>query len=281
MDGVLNLTRLTIQRAREERLPQIAGSLTFTTVLAIVPLLAVSFALLTRFPVFLQMRLALEQHFLQNLLPGDLARTVLRHLARFASNANGLTLVGSLFLVVTAIAMLLTVENALNQIWQVKKNRPFLRRVGLYLLMMALGPLVLGLSLWATSYVYMLSESLGLFADLPPWAGYALNLGPVLLAVIGLSVLFRYVPNTHVPRHHALAGGLIAGIGFELGKRAFTNYVLALPTYKTVYGAFAALPVFLLWIYFSWLLVLGAALVTANLGRPSPNKAARRRTARA
>lgn len=278
---MFQLTRLTIQRAREERLAQVAGSLTFTTVLSVVPLLAVSFALLARFPVFHEVRLALEQHFLQNLLPGDLSRTVLRHLARFATNANSLTLLGSLFMVVTTLAMLLTVENALNQIWQVKKNRPLARRVGLYLLMMVIGPPLLGLSLWATSYVYVLSESLGLLADLPSRARFALNLGPVLLAVIGLSVLFRYVPNTHVPRHHALAGGLFAGIGFELGKRAFANYVLALPTYKTVYGAFAALPVFLLWIYFSWLLVLAAALVTANLGRASPGKQARRKPARA
>lgn len=279
---MLNLTRLTIQRAREERLPQVAGSLTFTTILSIVPLLAVSFALFTRFPVFHQFGQALEQHFLRNLLPGDLARTVLRHLARFATNANGLTLVGSLFVLVSAVAMLLTVENALNQIWQVKKNRPFLKRVGLYLLMIAVGPPVLGLSLWATSYVYLLSEMLGLIGELPKWSTYVLNLGPMLLGMAAASALFRYVPNTHVPRHHALVGGLIASIGFELGKRAFANYVLAIPTYKTVYGGFAAFPIFLLWVYYSWLVTLAAALVTANLARPSPSKPPpRRKPARA
>lgn len=261
---MLSLTRLTIRRFREERLAQVAGSLTFTTVLSIVPLLAVSFALFTRFPIFDRFEAAIEQHLLRSLLPADISRTVLSHLGQFAANANALTWAGSLFLVAAAMALLLTVENALNQIWKVRRGRPVLKRLGLYLLMIAAGPPLLGASLWATSYVA--SASIGLIGTVPRSMQFVLTLGPVALGVVALSGLFYFVPHTAVRRRDAILGGLIASVGFELGKRAFAAYVLKIPTYKAVYGAFATVPVFLLWVYFSWLVTLTAALVAANLG---------------
>jgi membrane protein len=265
---MLALIQLTFRRAREERLPQIAGSLTFTTLLSIVPLLAVSLALFTRFPVFKVLEKAIEDYLLKSLLPPDISRTVLRNLNQFAENANGLTLLGSLFIVVTAIAMLLTVENALNQIWKVKRRRPILKRVGMYLLMLAVGPPVLGASLWAMSYV--LSASMGLIGTVPPWVKFLLTLGPVVLGAVGLTAMFYFVPNTRVRRRDAILGGVLASIAVELGKRGFAAYVLKVPTYKAVYGAFAAFPVFLLWVYFSWLVTLTAALITSNLARVKP-----------
>ena len=265
---MFTLTRLTIRRARKERLPQIAGSLTFTTVLSIVPLLAVSFALFTRFPVFKRLEDAIEELLLKSLLPADISRAVLKYLNQFAANASSLTLVGSLFLLMAAVALLLTVENALNQIWNVKRNRPFFKRVALYVLMLAAGPPALGVSLWATSYV--LGASMGLIASLPPSARFVLNLGPVLLSLIGLTGLFHFVPNTKVRWRDAIAGGLVGSIAFELGKRGFAAYLVKLPTYKAVYGTFAVLPVFLLWIYFSWLVTLAAALIAASLGHGKP-----------
>jgi membrane protein len=272
---MFSLTRLTIRRARQERLPQVAGSLTFTTLLSVVPFLAVSFALFTRFPMFSRFEAALEEHLLKSLLPEGIARTVLKYLHQFAANASGLTLVGSLFLLVTAMALLLTVENALNQIWNVKRNRPFLRRVGLYLLMLAVGPPTLGVSLWATSYV--LGASMGWSGALPPSARFVLNLGPVALGWAGLTCLFYFVPNTRVRRRDALAGGLIASVALELGKRGFAAYLLKIPTYKAVYGAFAVFPVFLLWVYFSWLVTLAAALIAANLARTAVSRSPVRR----
>lgn len=262
---MFTLTRLTIRRAREERLAQVAGSLTFTTILSIVPFLAVSFALFTSFPVFKRFEQAIQEILLKSLLPADISRTVLRYLSQFAENAHSLTLVGSLFVLATAMAMLLTIENALNQIWEVKRSRPFLKRIGLYLLMLAIGPPLLGVSLWATSYI--VSASIGLIGTVPPSVQFVLTLGPVLLSAAGLSAIFYFLPNTEVRRRDAIAGGVLAGIGFELGKRGFAAYVVKVPTYKAVYGAFAAFPVFLLWVYFSWLVTLTAALVTANLAR--------------
>lgn len=265
---MFSLIRLTVQRARKERLPQVAGSLTFTTLLSIVPFVAVSFALFTRFPMFNRFEAALEEHLLKSLLPADIARTVLKYLHQFAANANSLTLVGSLFLLVAALALLLTIENAFNQIWGVKKNRPLLKRVALYALVLAVGPPALGVSLWASSYV--LGMSMGWLGSLPPSARFVLTLGPALLSWVGLTCLFHFVPNTRVRWHHAIFGALLASIALELGKRGFAAYLIKIPTYKAVYGAFAVFPVFLLWMYFSWLVTLGAALVTANLGRAAP-----------
>lgn len=262
---MISLTRLVVRRARQERLPQAAGSLTFTTLLSVVPLLAVSFALFTRFPIFSRFEAALEEHLLQSLLPAEIARTVLRFLQQFAANAGGLTWAGSLFLLAAAMALLLTVENTLNQIWNVRSSRPILKRVGMYLLMLAMGPPALGVSLWAMSYV--LGVSMGWIGPLPPSARFVLNLGPVLLAWAGLACLFYFVPNAKVRRRDAIAGGLIASVALELGKRGVAAYLLKIPTYKAVYGAFAVFPVFLLWVYFSWLVTLAAALIAANLAR--------------
>lgn len=271
---MIRLTQLTVQRAREERLPQVAGSLTFTTVLSVVPLLAVCFALFARFPIFRPVQEALNEHLLKVLLPADISRAVLRHLQHFAANAGGLTLVGFLFLLATAVLMLLTVENALNRIWLVKKDRPLFKRVGLYLLVLALGPLALGASLWATAQV--LRASIGLVGTLSPQAAFVMNLGPVLIGAIAMAALFYFVPNTRVRKRDAILGGLLASIAFELGKRGFAAYLLHVPTYKAVYGAFALVPVFLLWVYLSWLLTLATALVTANLGRGAKRQPARR-----
>lgn len=265
---MITLTRLTLRRARQERLPQVAGSLAFTTLLSLVPLLVVGFALFSQFPVFRPLEVALEQHLLKGLLPADIARSVLKLLQTFTANAGGLTWVGLVFLLATAMAMLWTVERVFNQMWNVRKSRPLPKRIAMYLLVLALAPPLIGVSLWATSYV--LGVSLGWLGPLPPAAAFVLTLGPMALGWVGLSLLFYFVPNTRVRRRDAIVGGLVASVALELGKRGFAAYVLKIPTYQAVYGAFAVFPVFLLWVYFSWLVTLAAALVAANLGRSGP-----------
>ena len=260
---MFNLMRITVQRVRKERLAQVAGSLTFTTLLSLVPLLAVSLALLSRFTVLHRFERAIDEYVVKGLLPAEISRTILGYLSLFAANARSLTWAGALSLLFTAVALLLTVENALNQMWQVKRNRPFLRRVGMYLLVLAAGPPVLGLSLWATSYV--LGTSMGLMGALPPSMSFVLGMGLPMLGMAALAALFHFVPNTRVPWSHAVAGGLIASVALELGKRGFAAYLVQLPTYRAVYGAFAAFPLFLLWMYFSWLVTLAAAMLASNL----------------
>lgn len=265
---MFTLIRHTLRRARQERLPQVAGSLTFTTLLSVVPLIAVGFALFTRFPIFARFEVALEEHLLRSLLPADIARTVLRHLHQFAANASDLTWLGSAFLLATAIAMLITIENAFNQIWNVKRGRPWLKRVGLHLLVLAVVPPVLGVMLWAMSYLVGLS--MGWLGPLPPSTRFVLDLGPAALTFAVLASLYRHVPNTRVRWRDALFAALLASAVLELGKRGFAAYLLKVPTYKAMYGAFAVFPLFLLWVYFSWLVTLAAALVAANLPRRAP-----------
>lgn len=254
-----------LSRGREERLPLAAGGLAFATVISIVPLLAVSFALFARVPALRPAGDAIRESLLRGLLPPDLTRTMLKYLGQFTGNANGLTLVGSAALLVSALALVLNVENTLNRLWQVKKPRPVLRRLALYACLLLAGPVAIGASLWATSYLLAASDAL--LASRPAWFPHLLNAGPVVLGTLGFACLYRFVPNTAVRWLHAIAGGLIAGVAFELGKRGFAIYLANVPAYRTIYGAFTPLLAFLLWVFYSWFIALAGALVCASLGR--------------
>lgn len=264
---------LILRRAREERLAQAAGALTFTTVVSLVPLLAVSFALFARIPALRSTGEAIREHLLRALLPADITKAVIRHLAQFAGNAGGLTLVGFGVLLMSALALLLSVENALNRIWRVKKQRAMMRRLALYVAMLLTGPVMIGSSLWATSSLLAMSSSFAVTR--PAWLPHALIAGPVLLAAAGFAILFRFVPHTAVRWLDALVGGLLAGVAFEAGKRGFAVYLAHVPTYRTIYGAFAPLLAFLVWVYYSWFITLAGALVGASLPRGGAPQARR------
>ncbi|MGQ2980575.1 MAG: YihY family inner membrane protein [Polaromonas sp.] len=266
-----------LKRGREERLTQAAGGLTFAVMVSLVPLLAVSFALFARVPALRATGEAIREHLLRGLLPADIARTVLKYLAQFTGNAGGLTQLGFALLLVSAFMLLLSVENTLNRIWQVKKPRTVLRRLALCAVLLLAGPVVIGASLWAASYLQALSS--GLIGTRPAWLPHALNVGPLLLSIAGFSALFRCVPHTAVRWRDAITGGLLAGVAFELGKHGFAMYLAKVPSYRTIYGAFAPLLAFLVWVYYSWLVTLAAALVSASLPRGKGQAA--RRTARA
>jgi membrane protein len=254
-----------LRRAREERLPLAAGGLAFATVVSVVPLLAVSFALFTRVPALRTAGEAIRESLLRGLLPADLTRTMVKYLGQFTGNTGGLTLVGSAALLVSALALVLNVENTLNRLWQVRKPRPVLRRLGLYAGLLLAGPVVVGASLWATSTLLAASDAL--LNARPAWFPHLLSAGPVVLGTAGFACLYRFVPYTQVRWSHALAGGLLAGIAFELGKRGFAIYLANVPAYRTIYGAFAPLLAFLLWVFYSWFITLAAALVSAALPR--------------
>jgi len=273
------LVGLVLRRGREERLGQGAGGLTFTTLLSLVPLLAVSFALFTRIPLLRPVGETVREYLLRGLLPPEIARTVLKHLARFTSNAGGLTLVGSLFLVASALFLVFSVENTLNRIWQVRKPRPLPHRVALAAALLLAGPIALGASLWATAS--LVGATGPLLATGPAWLPQALAAAPVALGTIAFACLFRFVPHAPVRRREALAGGLLAALAFELGKRGFALYLTHVPTYRTVYGAFAPLLALLVWVYYSWWVTLGAALVSASLSPGGKSRTRRAASARA
>ena len=193
------------------------------------------------------------------------SRAVLTALQQSASNARGLTRVGALLVLAAAEMLLLTLENALNQMWGVKTPRPLLRRTGLVVLLLAVGPLLVGAGLWASAS--LIGASMGLVRHTPPWLAFGLELGPVVLCSAALAITLRVLPHAPVRWRHAVVAGVLGGIALELGKRAFAAYLIHGPIYQSLYGALATLPVFLLWVYFSCVVALSAALVAAQLGR--------------
>lgn len=250
------------QRFREEKLGLTAGSLTFTTLISLVPLLTVMLAIFTAFPMFSSFQSALEQYFLKSLIPPNIAKPVLASLTQFAAKANKLGAVGLVFLGITALALMLTIDRTLNAIWRVRRPRPMAQRVLVYWAALTLGPLLLGGSLTLTSYAVSVGQ--GLFTKMP--GDLAALLGGADIVLLGLAVagLFHYVPNTHVRWRHALLGGVFVSLGFSLAKSLLAWYVKQVPTYSTLYGAFATVPVFLIWVYLGWVIVLLGAILAAN-----------------
>lgn len=262
-------------RFREDRLGVTASSLTFTTLIALVPLITVMLAVFTAFPVFATFQGALEKYFFQSLVPDTIAKPVLSALTQFAAKASRLGTASLVVLVFTALALMLTIDRTLNGIWRVRKPRPIAQRVLVYWAAATLGPLVLGVSLTLTAWVFSTGKMI--FGTLPGVA-FALNAIEFLLLALGMAALFHYVPNTHVRRRHALAGGIFVAAGFEFAKRALGWWVSQVPTYSVVYGALASLPIFLSWLYLSWVIVLLGAVVAAYAPSLSMHVTRRRAT---
>ena len=257
------LVRYVLRRAGEDRLPQVASSLTFTTVLSLVPILTVAFALFTAFPMFKSFRADIEGYMFSNLVPGNISRPILTYLNQFSTNAKGLTAAGLIGLVVTSVMTMLTVENALNAIWRVRHRRPLAQRVLVFWALVSFGPVLIGASLSVSSY--LVSISAGYVHKLPFGLGVVVGVVPILLSAIAFAMLYVFVPNTNVDRRDAFVAGLIAAGAFEIAKRVFGAYVAHIPTYTAVYGAFATLPIFLTWIYVSWLVTLLGATIASTL----------------
>ncbi|MEK6592150.1 MAG: YihY family inner membrane protein [Pseudomonadota bacterium] len=273
---LLEFWRIVGKRFDEDRCLQIASSLTFTTLLSIVPLITVALTLISAFPVFGAMTQHIEQFMFENMVP-ESADVIATYTEQFTSSAAKLTAVGIIFLVVTAIMMMITIDRAFNEIWRVSRPRPLLQRIFIYWTLLTVGPLLIGASLSLTSL--LISLSMGLVSDIPGAGVVLLKTMPVLLTSLALAMLYIAMPNRRIALKDALLGGLLAGMAFEAMKRGFAFYITQFPTYKLVYGAFATVPVFLLWVYLSWLVVLfGAAVVAvlpewrehAGQGRPVP-----------
>ncbi|AZY49571.1 YihY family inner membrane protein [Bordetella avium] len=257
--------RFALSRADKERLLEVASSLTFTTVLAIVPMLAVGLSLFTAFPVFQDFRLALEDFLANNLMPPEVSDNIMDYLNQFARQASRLTAIGGAFLVVTSLLLIMTIDKTFNDIWHVGRQRPWPQRALVYWAVLTLGPVATGASLWATSFVAR--ESMGLISDVPEIVSLGISLVPLLLTGLGFSALFVVVPNCRVYWRDALTGGFCTAFALEAMKAGFALYLNRFPAYTVIYGAFATLPIFLLWIYLSWLAVLLGASIAANVPR--------------
>ena len=252
-DAVLTLR----ERFREDRLGLTASSLTFTTIIALVPFFTVALAVFTAFPMFAKFQDVLQKWLIDSLVPDNISRQVLGYLNQFAGKASKLGAVGLAFLLGTALALIFTIDRTLNNIWRVRTPRPLGQRVLIYWAAITLGPLLLGVSLSMTSYAFSASkEVLGGF-------GFVLDILQFALVGGGMAAMFRYVPNTHVRWGHAWMGGLFVAAGIEVAKRGLTLYLSSVPTYSAVYGAFATVPILLIWIYTAWVIVLLGAALTA------------------
>jgi len=262
LDRARAVLSFAARRAQQARLPQVAGSLTFSTVLSLVPLLAVALALFTVFPQFADLREALEKNVLRGLLPDPFATTILRYLNDFAAKATRVGAAGFAVFAVTALTMVMTVDHALNDIWHVGARRSLVQRILVYWALITVGPLLIAASLTLTSMVT--SMSMGVMHQLPRPVRSALDAAPVLFSCAVFTALYIVVPNRRVDWRDAVTGGLVASVMDELLSRSFASYV-SHGTVLTVYGALAAMPVFLLWIYFSWFTVLFGAAIAATV----------------
>ena len=253
-------TAITLrQRFRDDHLGLTASSLTFTTSIALVPFFTVALAIFTAFPMFAKLQGTLQVWLVESLIPDNIARQVLGYLTQFTRQASRLGVAGLAVLVVTAIALVLTIDRTLNSIWRVRKPRPLGQRVLIYWAAVTLGPLLLA----ATSYVLPLLRN-GAAAPEAMLQFLVDTLEFVCLAG-SLAALYHYMPNTYVKWTHAWVGGGFVALGIAAAKKLLSVYLGLVPSYSAVYGAFATLPILLVWIYLAWIIVLMGAVITAYL----------------
>lgn len=255
--------RLLRERFRQDRLGVTASSLTFTTVIALVPMLAVALSLFTAFPIFAKFQEALQRWLIESLIPDNIARQVMGYLTQFALKASKLGALGFAALLATVFTLVFTIDRTLNQIWRVRRPRSWAQRLLIYWAAITLLPMVLGASLTITSYI--VTASRGVVGNLPGGLRFVLDVLEFAMIAGATAATYHFVPNTRVRWPHAWLGGLLVAAGIELAKKGLTVYLSLVPTYSAVYGAFATVPILLIWIYLAWVIVLLGAVITASL----------------
>ncbi len=239
---------------------QIASSLAYTTLLALVPLLTVMFSFLGGLPVFENVGETIQTYIFNNFVPA-FGETVLEYLRSFSRQASQLTVTGVAFLFVIALMLMATIDNALNSIWHIRSQRNPIARFLVYWAILTMGPILLGIGMFSTSYILSLpalsdmDTGFGLKERLLSWL-------PFITTSIAFTILYILIPNCFVLRRHAIIGGVIAAVLFELAKYGFGFYVRAMTGFQTIYGALSVIPMFLIWIYTSWVVLLLGAHIT-------------------
>jgi membrane protein len=261
---LVRFVRLLFARFGEDHGMAHAASLTYATLLALVPLMTVSLALLSAFPISGRVAELLQNFIFENFVPAS-GEVVQTYLQQFSEKAGRLSGAGFVFLVIVALMLMAEIERSLNTIWRVRKKRSPVAKFVVYWSILSLGPLLMGGSVVVTSYL----ASLPTFSGAVETIGMAdrlLGIAPLLASMGAFTLLYTVVPNRYVPFRHALAGGVVAAILFEWAKKGFALYLTQFPTYEAIYGAVAVAPIFLVWVYLSWAVTLLGAEFSCCLG---------------
>jgi membrane protein len=261
-ERVVAFLRFTWTRFLEDHCFQTAGALAFTSVFALVPLTAAVVGLLAAFPGFADWREQLTQWVFDNFVP-TAGSAVQGYITQFADNASKATAVGVLVLLFTAVSLMMSIEDVFNRIWRVQVVRGAGARFVIYWATLTLGPMLLVAALAISSYVFALPFIDAAAAQVSLKA-HVLSVLPFLLVLVALNAAFVAIPNRNVRIRHAFVGAFIAAVLFEAAKWGFALYATD-ANYQQVYGALAMVPIFILWIYLSWVIVLLGASITASL----------------
>ncbi|MCG9680891.1 virulence factor BrkB family protein [Vibrio sp. Isolate24] len=259
----LNFGRYLFIRMGHDRVNVNAGYLAYITLLSIVPMLTVLLSVLSSFSVFANAGDVIQDFVITHFVPaaGDAVKLAL---FEFVSNTGKMTAVGGLFLFIAALMLISNIDKNLNYIWRVQRKRRAVFSFSMYWMVLTLGPILVGASIAATSYVTSLkildSEAIsGAYDLLLRWL-------PFLLSFFAFMGLYLLVPNKKVYVSHAVVGAIVAALLFEASKKGFAAYITQFPSYQLIYGALAAIPILFVWVYLCWLIVLVGAEVTAALG---------------
>jgi membrane protein len=250
-------------RMRDIGLARTASSLSFTTLLAVVPMATIALAFVARFPMFESWFAALEAFVFKNMLPGSAASVIHEYVLGFAEQAARLTGVSIVLIAATAGLAISTVEREINLIWGIRRRRPLARRVLVYFVGLTAGPVLLGASISLTTW--FVGESLAVVPIRKTQSDLILRMLPFVFGTAGLTLLYKVVPARRVRWGPALVGGVTCGLALEAAKYAFAWYLTRVNNYQLIYGAVAALPVFLLWIHLCWVIVLAGAAISATV----------------
>ena len=256
-----------ITRLRDVDLARAAGSLSFTTLLAIVPVVTVAFSFVGRFPLLEDSLKVLEQFLLRHMLPFTGENEIHSYITRFADQAARLTGISVLLIAITAALAVATVERQINAIWGIRTGRSLPRRVIVYGLGLTVVPVLIGASMSITTWLVM--HSLSVVSLRKSLGAHVAQTLPFLFATAGLTILYKGVPARPVPSIAGLCAGALAAAALEAAKHGFGWYLAKISTYEAVYGALAVLPSFLVWVYLCWIIILTGAAVCATIAEPA------------
>lgn len=262
-------------RFRVDRCSENAAALTYMSLFALVPLMTVLYTMASAVPAFQGVELKIEAFMFDNLVP-ETSSDIQGYLGDFSRQAKNLTGFGIAFLVITAIVMLRNIEKSFNQIWRTRENRNSVSSFLLYWAVLSLAPVTVGLALGISTYLTSFANMVVSF-DFTGIGAYLLTLAPIMLNTAGFTLIYAAVPNCAVPLRHAFIGGFAAAVGFNIARSLFTQLVVG-SSYTFIYGAFAAVPLFLLWIYLSWNIVLIGAILVHSLSAYQSQEQATRPT---